>query len=193
MTGTSLWEIWLSQDVLDTCYWTNITLLIDVFELMHLIGLVNYPITFLEMDQFISLWALVEKLIHLGSIGHLLGMPATCRWFLIYGGSLRRCLSLCLDRWLDWCLNRWLGLRLNSAWTWDLGRACITDGFLLILVSLLKILEQITHQGIQSILLLLILRLLCSIKIATKFVNIFSFRLCNVWRHLCLLLGCRSL
>lgn len=47
---TSLREIWLGQDVLDTCDWANVSLLINIFQLVHLIGFINDSVTFLEMD-----------------------------------------------------------------------------------------------------------------------------------------------
>jgi len=64
VTGAPLTEIRLRQDVLHTSDGTNFTFLIDVFQLVHFIRLINDPITLLEVDQLVRLLA-VENLAQL--------------------------------------------------------------------------------------------------------------------------------
>lgn len=47
-------EVWLSQDVLDAGDRADLSLVIDILQLMHVIRLVNYPIALLKMDQLIG-------------------------------------------------------------------------------------------------------------------------------------------
>ena len=53
VTGTSLTEVRLCQNVLHSSDRAYVSLLINVFELVHLVGFVDDTITFFEMNQLI--------------------------------------------------------------------------------------------------------------------------------------------
>ena len=55
VTWAALREIRLCQNVLHSCDRTHFTLIIDILELVHLVWLVNDPVSFLKMDQFVVL------------------------------------------------------------------------------------------------------------------------------------------
>ena len=61
MARSSLGEVRLCQDILHTCDWTHFSLVIDVLELMDIVGLVYDAISTLKVDKAI-----------LGEIGGLL-------------------------------------------------------------------------------------------------------------------------
>ena len=50
---STLREIWLRQDVLHSRDWTDFTLIVDVLELVHVIWLIDDPVSLLEMNQFV--------------------------------------------------------------------------------------------------------------------------------------------
>ena len=60
---STLREIWLRQDVLHSRDWTDFTLIIDVLELVHIVRLVDDPVSLLEMNQFVIRipWCLLSR------------------------------------------------------------------------------------------------------------------------------------
>ena len=60
MAGAPLGEIRLRQDVLHARDRAHFALLIDVLQLVHLVGFVDDAITFLKMDQFVRLLTVIE-------------------------------------------------------------------------------------------------------------------------------------
>ena len=63
---------------------------------------------------------------------------------------------------------------------------------ILSLICLLQVLEQVLHKRVKIWRILLILPLLgvlhSAIKVTSKFIRVLSFRLCDVWSRLLLLL-----
>ena len=50
VAGSALGKVGLSQDVLHARDWRNFALVVDIFELVHLIWLINNPVALLEVD-----------------------------------------------------------------------------------------------------------------------------------------------
>ena len=57
VAGAPLREVGLCEDVLHSRNRTDLALIVDVLELVHLVRLVNDPIALLEVDQFVILAA----------------------------------------------------------------------------------------------------------------------------------------
>ena len=72
VAGAALGEIRLRQDVLHTGDRAHLALLIDVLQLMHLIGLIDDTISFFKMNQFVRLLTVVEDIAKLLSVALIL-------------------------------------------------------------------------------------------------------------------------
>ena len=55
VTGAAFGEVGLSQNVLDAGDRRDLTLVVDILELVHLVGLVYDSISFLKMNKFVLL------------------------------------------------------------------------------------------------------------------------------------------
>ena len=60
---STLREIWLRQDVLHSRDWTDFTLIVNVLQLVHIVRLVDDPVSLLEMNQFVVRipWCLLSR------------------------------------------------------------------------------------------------------------------------------------
>jgi hypothetical protein len=51
VAGSALAEVGLRQDILHACDWADIALIVDVFELIDFVGLIDDPVASLEVDK----------------------------------------------------------------------------------------------------------------------------------------------
>lgn len=156
VAGTALGKIWLGQNVLDARDRRHFTFVIDILELVHLVRLVNDPITLLKVDQFVLLGArrqllaerrrrlftvvmaclilllllLLRSLSHLGLREPLLQLIDGVRRLLVRGVTSH-------------------GLRLLLLLMLVLLLAHGLFSLILALVGLLQVLKQIFHEGVQ--------------------------------------------
>ena len=59
---SALGKVGLGEDVLYTCYGTYLSLIVDVLELVHFIGLINNPIALFKVNQLIFLAVLLKRI-----------------------------------------------------------------------------------------------------------------------------------
>ena len=62
VAGSALGKVGLGEDVLYTCYGTYLSLIVDVLELVHFIGLINNPIALFKVNQLIFLAVLLKRI-----------------------------------------------------------------------------------------------------------------------------------
>ena len=62
MAGATLGKVGLRKDVLHTSDGTYLSLIVDVFELVHLVGLINNPIAFFKVNQLVFLAVLLKRI-----------------------------------------------------------------------------------------------------------------------------------
>ena len=62
VAGSALGKVGLGEDVLYTCDGTYLSLIVDVFELVHFIGLINNPIALFKVNQLIFLFVLLKRI-----------------------------------------------------------------------------------------------------------------------------------
>ena len=62
VAGSALGKVGLGEDVLYTCDGTYLSLIVDVLELVHFIGLINNPIALFKVNQLIFLAVLLKRI-----------------------------------------------------------------------------------------------------------------------------------
>lgn len=62
MAGTALGKVGLCEDILDPGDRTYLSLIVDVFELVHLVGLINNPIALFKVNQLVFLAVLLKRI-----------------------------------------------------------------------------------------------------------------------------------
>ena len=62
VAGSALGEVWLREDVLNPGDRAYLSLVIDVLELVHLIGLINNPIALFKVNQLVFLAVLLKRI-----------------------------------------------------------------------------------------------------------------------------------
>ena len=62
VAGSTLGKVGLRKDVLHTSDGTYLSLIVDVFELVHFIGLINNPIALFKVNQLIFLAVLLKRI-----------------------------------------------------------------------------------------------------------------------------------
>ena len=62
MAGTAFGKVGLREDVLDPGDGTYFSLVVDVLELVHLVGLINYPIALFKVNQLVFLAVLLKRI-----------------------------------------------------------------------------------------------------------------------------------
>ena len=62
MAGATLGKVGLSEDVLNPGNWTYFSPIVDVFQLVHLVGLINNPIALFKVNQLVFLAVLLKRI-----------------------------------------------------------------------------------------------------------------------------------
>ena len=62
MARSTLGKVGLCEDVLNPGYGTYFSLIVDVFELVHLVWLINNPIALFKVNQLVFLAVLLKRI-----------------------------------------------------------------------------------------------------------------------------------